>query len=90
MNCAFQRTSVVVRVREQSYMSVYTKGAPEVVQQLCIKDTVPKDFRVQLAAFTKKGYRVYAVATKTLQLDLKAGEVSPIEEEEPFRLNMYH
>lgn len=58
-------------------MNVYTKGAPEAIEQLCIKETIPKNFREQFDGFTAKGYRVFAVATKEILPDERTGKVSP-------------
>lgn len=47
-------------------MVAYTKGAPEKVKTMCLQETIPSDFNGQLCNYTKKGYRVIAVAYKNL------------------------
>lgn len=65
----------MTRNRGRDGMAVFTKGAPEVLEKLCLKESVPADFRENLARFTERGYRVFAVATKKLEIDTGTGEV---------------
>ena len=43
-----------------------TKGAPEVVSEICNKSTLPADFEEVLRHYTHNGYRVIACAGKIL------------------------
>ena len=47
---------------------VFVKGAPETIQQLCVKGSVPDDFGAILQGFTLQGYRVLALAHKVMDL----------------------
>ena len=47
---------------------VFVKGAPETIQQLCVKGSVPDDFSAVLQGFTLQGYRVLALAHKVMDL----------------------
>ena len=61
------RMSVVVRELAGDHFTVYTKGAPERVVELCCPASVPAGFRTRLADLTGRGYRVIALASRTLQ-----------------------
>ena len=58
--------SVIVRNDESFDLKCYVKGAPEVIIDLCSKDSVPINIKEQLATLTEKGYRVIAAAYRTL------------------------
>jgi len=45
---------------------VFTKGAPEKLVQLCLKESVPNNFHEILHNYAKDGLRVLAFATKVL------------------------
>ena len=47
---------------------VFVKGAPETIQRLCVKGSVPDDFATVLQGFTHQGYRVLALAHKVMDL----------------------
>ncbi|KAJ2688406.1 hypothetical protein IWW39_002235 [Coemansia spiralis] len=61
------RASVVAKRLHGSCVEVYVKGAPEVLRGLCNSATVPIDFDKVLDEYTQHGYRVIALAGKTLQ-----------------------
>ncbi|XP_023726909.1 probable cation-transporting ATPase 13A3 isoform X2 [Cryptotermes secundus] len=63
---AAQCMSVIARALGSSHMTLYTKGAPEKIQTLCRKETVPGNFDSLLMEYTLTGYRVIALAYKTL------------------------
>lgn len=58
--------SVICRELSKPHMVAYTKGAPEKLKTMCLPETIPPDFNEQLTNYTKKGYRVIAVAYKDL------------------------
>uniref|UniRef100_A0A8C4ZQV5 Probable cation-transporting ATPase 13A3 n=1 Tax=Gadus morhua TaxID=8049 RepID=A0A8C4ZQV5_GADMO len=64
---ALQRMSVVVRRLGEKHMDSYLKGAPEVVAKLCTEDSVPESFGETLEAYTRKGFRVIALAHRQLE-----------------------
>ena len=60
---SLQRMSVVCQSSDGPPV-VFTKGAPEVVQRLCLPSTVPPSFTSTFAAYARQGYRVLAIAYK--------------------------
>ncbi|XP_071515719.1 polyamine-transporting ATPase 13A3-like isoform X8 [Panulirus ornatus] len=65
-----QRMSVMVRKLGQQHMDLYAKGAPEVIQSLCQPESLPKDLGSVLTQYTVQGFRVIALAHRTLQTKL--------------------
>uniref|UniRef100_A0A183AJS1 Cation_ATPase_C domain-containing protein n=1 Tax=Echinostoma caproni TaxID=27848 RepID=A0A183AJS1_9TREM len=63
-----QRMSVVARVLGGQQFHIYTKGAPETIELLCRRDTVPPDFHSVLMEYTRAGYRVLALAWRPLKI----------------------
>lgn len=61
-----RRMSVIVKPNNEDVYFSFTKGAPEVIEELCIKSTLPHNFDETLHHFTHKGYRIIACAGKTL------------------------
>lgn len=74
-----QSMSVICRQLGEEHMRVFTKGAPEKVALLCHPHTVPKDFFERLSKYTAKGFRVIALAEKTLPLSFKWKESQKVE-----------
>lgn len=66
-----QRSSVIVRKLGKSNMDVFVKGSPEMISSLCLKHTIPKDFNSELKKYTKEGFRVIALASKSLESNVK-------------------
>lgn len=80
---ALRRMSVIVKRLKSSSMEVYVKGAPEVMSDICDKSscqsvsslseilsdqcTVPEDYEDLLSYYTKRGYRVIAIAGKSIE-----------------------
>ncbi|CDW53226.1 cation transporting ATPase 13A3 [Trichuris trichiura] len=62
-----QRMSVLTRELSSSNIVLYCKGAPETVAKLCVADSLPSDYEHTLSSFTRKGYRVLALATRRLE-----------------------
>lgn len=64
---ALRRMSVLVKKLKSNSVEAYVKGAPEVMREICDPATLPADYDQQLAFYTKHGYRVIALAGKSLQ-----------------------
>ncbi|CDO77638.1 hypothetical protein BN946_scf184946.g32 [Trametes cinnabarina] len=64
---ALRRMSVIVKRLKSSSMEVYVKGAPEVMSDICDKSTFPSDYDDLLSYYTKRGYRVIAMAGKSIE-----------------------
>uniref|UniRef100_A0A0K0EAT2 Cation-transporting ATPase n=1 Tax=Strongyloides stercoralis TaxID=6248 RepID=A0A0K0EAT2_STRER len=65
---ALQRMGVIVHDEEDEETEIhfYTKGSPEMISSLCIPESIPSDFIDIVKEYTKKGYRLIAVAYKDL------------------------
>ncbi|XP_078266208.1 putative cation-transporting ATPase 13A4 [Rhinoraja longicauda] len=61
-----QRMSVVTQVIGKGSLSIYVKGAPEMVVRLCKSQTVPRTFSRELQRYTKQGFRVIGFAFKCI------------------------
>lgn len=68
------RMSVIVRKLGTNNFTVFTKGAPEKLEELCVEESIPEDFHTRLQELTVAGYRVIALAAK--QLDPKVNWVA--------------
>ncbi|KAF8893975.1 hypothetical protein BD779DRAFT_1504591 [Infundibulicybe gibba] len=64
---ALRRMSVVVKRLKSSSMEIYVKGAPEVMAEICNRDSFPHDYDDLLSYYTKRGYRVIAIAGKSIE-----------------------
>ena len=80
-----RRMSVIVRRLRSTSMEIYVKGAPEVMGDICDRDScelshyayearlrwlrqpVPDDYDDLLSYYTKRGYRVIAIAGKSIE-----------------------
>lgn len=47
-------------------IKVFVKGAPEVMEEICLSESIPENFHELLSHYTHSGYRVIACATKTI------------------------
>ncbi|CAO3668835.1 unnamed protein product [Umbelopsis ramanniana] len=63
---SLRRMSVIVRDLSKPHMEVFVKGAPEVMSEVCLPETIPQDYNERLYWYTHRGYRVIACASKTL------------------------
>lgn len=67
---SLQRMSVITRQFSGNRYVVYAKGAPEKIASLCKPDTIPEDFSEILHNYTRKGFRVLALAYRPLKAGL--------------------
>ncbi|KAI1315498.1 hypothetical protein EDD11_000731 [Mortierella claussenii] len=63
---SLRRMSVIVKRLHSPGMDVFVKGAPEVMTDICLKDSLPQDYTECLAYYTHHGYRVIACAYKSM------------------------
>lgn len=61
-----RRMSVIVKPFNENVFWSFTKGAPEVISEICNKNTLPSNYDELLHYYTHNGYRVIACAGKTL------------------------
>ncbi|KAG1672905.1 putative cation-transporting ATPase 13A3 [Nymphon striatum] len=78
---SLQRMSVVVRRLGADHMDVYVKGAPEKIASLCHLKTVPADFQSILHNYSREGFRVLALAYKSLSTKVTWHQVQRIKRE---------
>ncbi|CCM05018.1 uncharacterized protein FIBRA_07217 [Fibroporia radiculosa] len=64
---ALRRMSVIVKRLKSTSMEIYVKGAPEVMGEICDKASFPQDYDDLLSYYTKRGYRVIAIAGKSVE-----------------------
>ncbi|KAK4476206.1 hypothetical protein MN116_001418 [Schistosoma mekongi] len=64
---SLQRMSVITRTLNESQFHIYTKGAPETIEVLCRRDTIPTNFHSNLLEFTREGFRVLALAWRPIK-----------------------
>jgi cation-transporting ATPase 13A2 len=79
---ALRRMSVIVKRLKSSSMEIYVKGAPEVMPEICdpascesrslaslgpLLKAVPLDYEDMLSYYTRNGFRVIAIAGKSIE-----------------------
>ncbi|WWD04834.1 hypothetical protein V865_002905 [Kwoniella europaea PYCC6329] len=64
---ALRRMSVIVKRLKSNSMEVYVKGAPEVMPDICDPSTFPLDYDDMLSYYTRNGFRVIAIAGKSIE-----------------------
>ena len=63
---SLRRMSVLVKKLKSNSVEAYVKGAPEVMSEICDPSTLPDDYDEMLSYYTKHGYRVIALAGKSM------------------------
>ncbi|GAA6043571.1 hypothetical protein JCM8097_005258 [Rhodosporidiobolus ruineniae] len=63
---SLRRMSVLVKKLKSNSVEAYVKGAPEVMIDICDKSTLPDDYEEILADYTRHGFRVIALAGKSM------------------------
>ena len=61
-----RRLSVIVKPNGENIYYAFTKGAPEVIPDICNRNTIPPDYAEKLYKYTRAGYRVIACAGRVL------------------------
>ena len=64
-----QRMTTIVKNVNEEYFKVFCKGSPEKIKDLCKKESIPDNFNDLLNSYTSKGYRVLAMATKSIKMN---------------------
>lgn len=62
-----RRMSAIVKRLGENRMHAVVKGAPEVMHDICDPSTLPADYDAVLDYYTRRGYRVLACGTKSLE-----------------------
>ncbi|XP_062598964.1 polyamine-transporting ATPase 13A3-like, partial [Saccostrea cucullata] len=79
---SLQRMSVITRKLGAPNFELYTKGAPEMIASLSKPESVPGNFHKFLINYTKHGYRVLALAYRSLPTKLKYAKIQRIQREQ--------
>ncbi|ODM97522.1 putative cation-transporting ATPase 13A3, partial [Orchesella cincta] len=64
---SLQRMSVITKRPGEREFELYCKGSPEMIVSLSTPESVPENFTATLERYTQHGYRVIAMASRTLQ-----------------------
>ena len=59
--------SVIAKNSFDSKYRAFVKGSPEKIKELCVKSSLPENFDRILNSYASEGYRIIALATKTLE-----------------------
>lgn len=59
--------SSVNSIGETDKLEVFVKGAPEVIETICLPETIPENYNELLYHYTHNGFRIIACATKSLK-----------------------
>ena len=59
--------SVLVKCMVDGSFKSFVKGSPEKIREMCLPETVPKNYDEVLQIYTECGYRVIALASKTME-----------------------
>ncbi|XP_041377878.1 probable cation-transporting ATPase 13A3 [Gigantopelta aegis] len=73
-----QRMTVITRTLRLGHMEVYSKGAPEMIASLCVPETVPENFHPMLHKYSVQGFRVIALAYRSLDSKVNWHQVQRI------------
>ncbi|XP_033230085.1 probable cation-transporting ATPase 13A3 isoform X2 [Belonocnema kinseyi] len=63
---SLQRMSVITRTLGANHYDLYCKGSPEMIFSLSKPESIPPDFNSVLQEYTSEGYRVIALAHRSL------------------------
>lgn len=63
---SLQRMAVITRKISDKHFNVYCKGSPEMIATLCRPESLPTDFNEKLNYYAQQGYRIIAIAYKSL------------------------
>ncbi|XP_071449317.1 polyamine-transporting ATPase 13A3-like [Hetaerina americana] len=77
-----QRMSVITRALGSKNFNIYCKGSPEMLMSLSKPESIPSDITSVLASYTRKGFRVLALASRTLSATITSDEINKMEREE--------
>ncbi|CAG5133043.1 unnamed protein product, partial [Candidula unifasciata] len=75
---SLQRMSVITRTLGANNFDLFVKGSPEMISSLSNPETVPSNFQQVLQSYTQHGYRVIALAWKSLPAKLNYVKVQRI------------
>jgi len=63
-----QRMSVITKNVNENFYKVFCKGSPEKLKELCLPETIPDNFNDTLNKYAIQGFRILAMAFKTIKM----------------------
>ncbi|XP_058466669.1 polyamine-transporting ATPase 13A3 [Malaya genurostris] len=78
---ALQRMSVITRKLSDNHFNVYVKGSPEMINSLCKPASIPEDFTSKLGYYAHQGYRIIAIAYKSLDKKMNYSKIQKVSRE---------
>lgn len=78
---SLQRMAVITRKISDKHFNVYCKGSPEMIATLCRPETIPSDFNEKLNYYAQQGYRIIAVAYKSLDRKMTYPKIQRVSRE---------
>ena len=69
-----QRMTVIGKNINEKFFKAFCKGSPEKIRELCNQETIPENFDEILNTYTTKGYRVLALAGKSISMNFKQSQ----------------
>jgi cation-transporting ATPase 13A3/4/5 len=60
--------SVITKNVNENFYKVFCKGSPEKLKELCLPETIPETFNDTLNKYAIKGFRILAMAFKTIKM----------------------
>ena len=66
-----RRMTIIGKNPNENFFKVYCKGSPEMIRLLSIQSTIPNNFNEILNNYTSKGYRVLALAAKSININFQ-------------------
>ncbi|XP_055531150.1 polyamine-transporting ATPase 13A3 [Wyeomyia smithii] len=78
---ALQRMSVITRKLSDNHFNVYVKGSPEMINSLCKPESIPEDFTTKLGFYAQQGYRIIAIAYKSLDKKMNYTKIQKVSRE---------
>lgn len=78
---SLQRMAVITRKISDKNFNVYCKGSPEMIATLCRPETIPTDFNEKLNYYAQQGYRIIALAYKSLDRKMTYPKIQRVSRE---------
>ena len=69
-----QRMTIIGKNLNENYFKAFCKGSPEKIRDLCNPSTIPENFDTILNSYTTKGYRVLAMAAKSISMNFQQSQ----------------
>ncbi|KAF1748434.1 hypothetical protein GCK72_024901 [Caenorhabditis remanei] len=79
-NSVLQRMSVIVSTPSEHSaheMIVFSKGSPEMIASLCLSETLPEDYMDIVNLYARRGFRLIAVASKSVHMNFAKALKTP-------------